>query len=59
MILIAFAISDQLANVSYLLRDSFVLDSGAIIYIYNDSTRFTNLELSNQLLFARINIVDI
>jgi hypothetical protein len=59
MILIAFVISDQLANVSYLLRDSFVLDSGAIIYIYNNSTRFINLELSNQLLFTRTNIVNI
>jgi hypothetical protein len=59
MILIAFAFSDQLANVSYLLRNSFVLDSGIIIYICNDSARFINLELSNQLLFARIDIADI
>jgi hypothetical protein len=58
-ILIVFAISDQLANVSYLLRDSFVLDSGATIYIYNDSTRFINLKPSNQLLFAGTNIADI
>jgi hypothetical protein len=54
-----FVISDQLANVSYLLRDSFVLDSSAIIHIYNNSTRFINLEPSNQLLFAGINIADI
>jgi hypothetical protein len=59
IILIIFAISDQLANVSYLLRDSFVLDSGATIYIYNDSTRFINLEPSNQLLFVRTNITNI
>jgi hypothetical protein len=56
---IIFAISDQLANVSYLLRDSFVLDSGATTYVYNDSTRFINLEPSNQLLFAGIDIADI
>jgi hypothetical protein len=59
MILIVFVISDQLANVSYLLRDSFVLDSSATIYIYNDSIRFINLEPSNQLLFAGTNIADI
>jgi hypothetical protein len=61
IILIAFVISDQLANVSYLLRDSFVLDSGAIIYIYiyNDSTRFINLEPSNRLLFAGTDVVNI
>jgi hypothetical protein len=59
MIVIIFVISDKLANVSYLLRDSFVLDSGATIYIYNDSARFLKLELSNQLLFARTNIADI
>jgi hypothetical protein len=47
MILIIFITSDQLANVSYLLRNSFVLDSGATIYIYNDSIRFINLEPSN------------
>jgi hypothetical protein len=58
-ILTTFVISDQLANVSYLLKDSFVLDSSATIYIYNDSTRFTNLEPSNQLLFAGTNIADI
>jgi hypothetical protein len=58
-ILTAFVISDQLANVSYLLRDSFVLDSSAIIYIYNDSTRFINLEPSNQLLFAGTDVADI
>jgi hypothetical protein len=56
---IVFVISDQLVNVSYLLRDSFVLDFGVIIHIYNDSTRFINLELSNQLLFAGTNIADI
>jgi hypothetical protein len=55
----AFAISDQLANVSYLLRDSFVLDSGATTHVYNDSTRFINLEPSNQLLFAGTDIADI
>jgi hypothetical protein len=59
MILIVFVISDQLANVSYLLRDSFVLDSSATIYIYNDSTRFINLEPLNQLLFAGTNITNI
>jgi hypothetical protein len=58
-ILTTFVISDQLANVSYLLRDSFVLDSSATIYIYNDSTRFINLEPSNQSLFAGTNIADI
>jgi hypothetical protein len=58
-ILTAFAISDQLANVSYLLRDSFVLDSSATIYIYNNSIRFINLEPSNQLLFAGTDIADI
>jgi hypothetical protein len=57
--LTAFVISDQLANVSYLLRDSFVLDSSTTIYIYNNSTRFINLEPSNQLLFARIDVADI
>jgi hypothetical protein len=56
---ITFAISNQLANVSYLLRDNFVLDSGVTIHIYNDSTRFINLEPSNQLLFAGINVIDI
>jgi hypothetical protein len=59
MTLTAFTISDQLVNVSYSLRDSFVLDSSATIYIYNDSTRFINLKPSNQLLFAGTNIVDI
>jgi hypothetical protein len=59
MILIIFVISDQLANISYLLRDSFVLDSSATIYIYNNSIRFINLELLNQLLFAGTNIADI
>jgi hypothetical protein len=54
-----FAISNQLENISYLLRDSFILDSGAIIYIYNNSIRFINLEPSNQLLFVRTNIADI
>jgi hypothetical protein len=57
--LIAFVISNQLVNVSYLLRDSFVLDSSAIIYIYNNSTRFINLEPSNQLLFAGTDIANI
>jgi hypothetical protein len=59
MIVIIFVISDKLANVSYLLRDSFVLDSGATIYIYNDSIRFINLEPSNQLLFAGTDVADI
>jgi hypothetical protein len=56
---IVFVISDQLANVSYLLRDSFVLDSGATTHVCNDSTRFINLEPSNQLLFAGIDVADI
>jgi hypothetical protein len=34
MILIIFVISNQLANISYLLKNNFVLDSSAIIYIY-------------------------
>ena len=55
----AFAISDQLANVSYPLRDSFVLDSGATTHVCNDSTRFINLEPSNQSLFAGTNVADI
>jgi hypothetical protein len=55
----AFAISDQLANVSYPLRDSFVLDSGATTHVCNDSTRFINLEPSNQSLFAGTDVADI
>jgi hypothetical protein len=57
--LTAFVISDQLANVSYLLRDSFVLDSGATTHVCNDSTRFINLEPSNQSLFAGIDVANI
>jgi len=57
----AFRVTGVNTNLQYMLNDSFILDSRATYYVYNDKSRFTDfrLPIDNNVLYTSESIIPI